>query len=295
MVESRAPARAIVIAAFVLLCLVWGSTWLVIKQGLQDLPVFSSAAIRFTVAAAVFAGLAPRLHRAEGGERPSVPLWLAMGVFNFGLSYGIVYWGEQVLPSGLASVLWAVFPILTAVSGHFFLPGERLAGRQWLGFLVGLGGVGVLFATDLRSFGPESVFVGAVFLLSPLSATIGQTIVKRGAEKVSATLLNRNGMAVGAVMLWVPALALEDPFGIVWTTRGVLSVAYLSVVGTVLTFGLYYWLLRFAPSNRMSLIAYVSPAIALWLGAGVGDEPVGLTTLGGSGLILAGIWLAMRR
>lgn len=281
--------------AFTLLCTVWGSTWLVIKQGLEDLPVFSSVAIRFTIATAAFVLLAPRLHRAEGGERPGPALWITMGVFNFGITYGIVYWGEQVIPSGLASVLWGVFPILVAVSGHLFLPGERLVGRQWVGFAVGLSGVGVLFATDLRALGDEHLLRGAIFLLSPISATVGQTIIKRNAARYSASLLNRNGMAVGALLLWVPALALEDPLAITWTTRGVLSVAYLSLVGTVLTFGLYYWLLRFAPSNRLSLISYVNPAIALWLGAMVAHEPVAATTLGGSALILAGIWLALRR
>ncbi len=279
---------------FAVLCLVWGSTWLVIKEGLRDLPVFSSVAIRFTIAAAVFAVLAPRLHRAEGGERPGWRLVLAMGTLNFGISYGLVYWGEAVIPSGLASVLWAVFPIFAAVLGHLFLPGEQLEIRQWLGFMVGLGGVSVLFATDLRASGNESLLRGAVFLLSPLSAATGQTIIKRHGAAASATLLNRGGMLIGAILLWCVALSVEQPWEIVWTTRALLSVGYLAVVGTVLTFGLYFWLLRTAPSNRMSLIAYVSPAIALWLGAMAADEPVTVFTVAGSLLILAGIWLAMR-
>lgn len=293
--ESRAPSRLTIALAFAVLCAVWGSTWLVIKQGLEDLPVFSSAAIRFTVAAAAFILLAPRLHRAEGGDRPGPALWLTMGVFNFGITYGVVYWGEQVLPSGLASVLWGVFPILIAVSGHLFLPGERLVGPQWIGFCVGLAGVAVLFATDLRTFGDEHLLRGAILLLSPISATVGQTIIKRHGTRFSAALLNRNGMVVGALILWVPALVLEEPLSITWTTRAVISVAYLSLFGTVLTFGLYYWLLRFAPSNRLSLVSYVNPALALLLGAAVGGEPVAATTVGGSALILFGIWLALRR
>jgi drug/metabolite transporter (DMT)-like permease len=164
-----------------------------------------------------------------------------------------------------------------------------------VGFGVGLAGVAVLFATDLRALGEEHLLRGAVLLLSPISATVGQTIIKRNGARFSATLLNRNGMLVGAIVLWVPALVLEDPLAIAWTLRGVLSVAYLSLFGTVLTFGLYYWLLRFAPSNRLSLVSYVNPAIALWLGAAVGGEPIAATTLGGSALILTGIWLALRR
>ena len=124
------PGRVTVVLTVTVLCLIWGSTWLVIKTGLRDLPVLTSAAARFTIAAGAMALLAPALHRREGGTRP--PRWLAlcMGSLNFAVSYGVVYVAETVIPSGLASVLWAVFPLLTAALGHVWLPGERLRPSQ---------------------------------------------------------------------------------------------------------------------------------------------------------------------
>lgn len=280
--------------ALALLCAVWGSTWIVIKTGLRDLPPLSSAAARFTVAAAVFVGVAPWLHRREGGQAPSLGLSVAMGMLNFALSYGIVYSVETVIPSGLTSVLWAVFPMMTAVLAHTWLPGERLGPRQWLGFVVGLGGVVVLFATDLQGIGPSALVAGAVLLLSPLSSAVGQVVVKRYGQGTSAALVNRNGMLVAAAVLWLVALPLERQSAAVLSPAAIGSVVYLGIAGTVLTFGVYFWLLRFTSASRLSLIAYVTPVIALWLGAAVGDEPVRGTTMAGTALVLVGIGLALR-
>ena len=293
--DAGKPGRVTAVAAVALLCVIWGSTWLVIKEGLQDLPTFGSAAYRFTIAAALFVVLAPWLHRREGGEPPPLRLAIAMGTLNFATAYGLVYWAETAIPSGLASVLWAVFPMMMALAGHLWLPGERIDRRSFAGFFVGLIGVLVLFATDLRAIGSDAIGKGALLLASPLASTLGQTIVKRNGGHVSATLLNRNAMIVGALLLWIFAAIVESPLEVAWTRRALLSVGYLAVIGTVVTFGIYYWLLRWIPSNRLALIAYVTPAIALWLGFAVGDEPLRGTTLAGTLLVLFGIALVVRK
>lgn len=292
--SSPRPSRLATNLLVVLLCLIWGSTWLVIKGGLRDLPPLTSAGVRFAVAATVFALLAPFLHRLEGGKRPPFGLVAVQATLTFAIPYGIVYWGETVIPSGLASVLWAVFPMLIAIGGQLFLPDERLGARQWLGFLAGFGGVVLLFLTDLRGIGPEAVSRGALFLLSPLAAAVSQTLIKRHGEHLSSVLLNRNSLAGGAVLLLAAAATLERGATARWTAAAVASVAYLAVVGTVVTFGLFFWLLRFAPAHRMSLISYVIPAVALTLGWAVGQERFGLHTFAGTGLILAGVGLVAR-
>jgi len=289
------PSPLIVVLGVVLLCAIWSSTWIVIKTGLRDLPVLSSAAARFSVAALAFVLIAPLLHRREGGHAPPRWLSLTMGMCNFAISYAIVYTVESVIPSGLTSVLWAVFPMMTAVLAHVWLPGERLRARQWLGFAVGFGGVAVLFLTDLRSIGPSALAAGGLLLLSPLSSAVGQVVLKRHGPNTSASLLNRNGMVVAAVALWLVALPLERQSTAVLSTTAVGSVVYLALVATVLSFGVYYWLLRYVSASRLSLIAYVTPAIALWLGWAVGNEPLAGSTLAGSALILLGIALALRR
>lgn len=287
------PSRTALLIA--LLCLIWGSTWIVIQEGLKDLPPFTSAGARFLVSAVAMSVVAHFLHRREGGERPTWKLSLALGGLNFGASYGLVYWAETRLPSSLVSVLWSVFPMLMAISGHIYLPAERLRGRQWAGFAVGFLGVALLFATDLREIGPGAVPAGAILLLSPLVAVVGTTIVKHGGARVSSVLVNRNGMWIGAAMLCAAAALVERDASVAWTGPAIASVAYLSLAGTVVTFSLYFWLLRHVPANTMSLIAYVTPAVALLLGGLVGKEPITGWTLAGTGLILAGIGSILRR
>lgn len=278
-----------------MLCAIWGSTWLVIRGGLEDLPPFTGAAARFWLAGAVFGLLAPKLAPIEGGARPSLGLVAAMGCLNVGASYAIVYWSETHLSSGLASLLWSAFPLLLALLSSIWLPEERLRRRQWVGLALGFLGMVVLFSTDLAAIGPRAVWAGAILLLSPLASAVGNLVVKRHGTGTSSLLLNRNGMLLGALLLSTLALATEDIGSARWTGPALASIAYLALVGTVLGFGLYFWLLRYAPASQLALTAYVIPLVALTLGALLADEPVGAHTALGAALILAGVALVLRR
>lgn len=289
--ESPAPPRWVVHALLGLLCTIWGTTYFVIRTGLEDLPPFTGASVRFFVAAACMAALAPAIARREGGGAPSLRLTLCVGLLNIGVGYSLVYWSETVLPSGLVSVLWAVFPMMMALTGHLFLPGERLGGTQWLGFLVGFLGVAALFLTDLARIGPEALPAGALLLLSPAANALGNAGVRRWGRATSSAKLNRNAMLLGALVIGALALATERGEPVRWTPAAIGSVAYLALVGTVTAFGVFYWLLRHAPAYELSLIAYVIPAVALFVGAVAGGEPVHGTTLGGGALILGGVAL----
>lgn len=289
------PSRLAVHVLVGVLCLVWGSTWIVIQGGLEDLPPFTSAAARFAVAALCMLAIAPWLARREGGERPPRRLVLALGTLNFAASYGIVYWSETVLPSGLTCVLWAVYPMMQAVAGHLFLPGERLVGRQWLGFAVGFLGVALLFRTDLLDIGPHAARAGAILILSPLVSALGNTLIKRGGGGASSALLNRDALVLGALLLAGLAFLTERGERVTWTPSAVASVVYLALMGTVLTFSLFFWLLRYAPAHELSLIAYVTPVVALALGWSVGRERITGFTLAGTALVLGGVGLVARR
>jgi drug/metabolite transporter (DMT)-like permease len=217
-----------------------------------------------------------------------------MATLTFAVPYGLVYHAEREIPSGLTSVIWAVFPLLVAICGHFALPGERLHARHWAGFALALSGVALLFLTDLRDLGPEALRAGSLLLLSPLTAAIGQTLIKRHGERVSSVILNRNGLIGGAALLLAAGLLFERGEPLRWTAPALFSIGYLSIVGTVVPFGLFFWLLRYAPAHKLSLIAYVIPVIALALGWWLGQESVGLRTLAGTGLVLAGVILVAR-
>jgi drug/metabolite transporter (DMT)-like permease len=290
----RKPNERTILAGIGILCLVWGSTWLVIREGLRELPPFTSVAARLVLACLVFASIAPRLARLEGGGRPSLAASAAHGVLTLAVPYAIIYWTETRLSSGLTCVLWSVYPLLVGLCAHAFLPAERLSGGRWLAVLLAVGGVVTMFVTDIRAAGPESVRAGLVLLLSPAASALGTTFLKRRGGGTSSVLLNRNGMALAALLVALVALLAERGAPLTFGPRAIASIVYLALVGTVFAFGLYFWLLRHAPAIQLSLIAVATPVVAVTLGAVFAGERIGPATGIGMGCVLAGIVLFMK-
>lgn len=287
--EGRRPSRLVVGLLLALLCIVWGSTWLVIKQGLADLPPYFGLGLRFCLAGLVMAALAPAIQRREGGGAPGLFLTLVVAICEFGVSYAIVYRAELVVPSGLVAVLWAVYPLVMAGLGHRFLPGERLARGAWAGFCAGFVGVALLFATDLAALGGAGTGWGVAVLLGSVVVAVGTTTLKLKAGGTSSALLNRNGMLVSGPAFLGLWWIFESDQPIRLTGNAIFSVVYLALLGTVLTFGVYFWLLRHVPAFQLALISYIIPLVALLLGVALGDEPLGAGTLAGTALILLGV------
>ncbi len=294
MIPNAAPRLATIQLLVVLLCLVWGSTWVVIQEGLEDLPPLTSAGARFALAFVALCALAPLLHRWEKGDAPPPGVWIPVGTLNFGISYAVVYLTETVLPSGLVCVLWAVFPLMMGFAGHWLLD-EKLRARQWIGLLIGFLGVALLFVTDLDAFGPEAIPMALFLFVSPAVSVAGQVVLKRRAKQMSSVLINRNAMGFGALLLCTSALLFERDAATEWTPAAIGSIVYLALFGTVMAFTLYFWLLRHASATGLSTITFLTPAVALLLGWALRDEAITMTSIAGSALILVGVALAILR
>ncbi len=289
------PTRPLLVPALIaLLCVVWGSTWWAIRLCLVDQPPLSSAALRFLIAGSAMALLGARLRRAEAAPPPPSWLWLTAGVANFAGCYGLLYVAETTVPSGIAAVLWAIFPLLIAGAAVLFL-GERLRRLQVAGFLLSFLGIVTVFAGDLGGL-PEGGTGSALLVLgSAVSSAIGTTLVKKFGSGTSSVLLNRNGMLLGAVLLTTLAVWREQPLAMAWSLGGLLATLYLALFGTALTFGVYFWLLRTVAASRLALITYVTPILAMLLGAAVGDGSMDAAAWSGALLVTAGIVLVVRR
>ncbi len=289
-----ATRRWLVPALIALLCLIWSSTWWTIRICLLDQPPLSSAALRFCVASLAMTALAGPLHRRERAPAPPPWLWATAGTCNFAGSYGVLYTAEQYVPSGVAAVLWGIFPLLMAISGLCFL-GERLTARQLLGFVVSFGGIVCVYGSGLGGLDAAHSGAALLLLVSPFVSAIGTTLVKRYGSRSSSVLLNRNGMLLSAALLTLAAFVREQPLAMAWTARGVGATLYLALVGTATSFGIYFWLMRTAPASLLSLITYVCPALAMLLAAAVGDGETTAGTWLGTALVAAGIALVVAR
>lgn len=277
-----------------LLCVIWGSTWWAIRLCLEDQPPLTSAALRFTVAGVAMVFAVRGLQRFDGKPPPPAWLWLAAGTCSFAGSYGVLYVAEQVVPSGIAAVLWAIFPLLMAASGVMVL-GERLRLLEGVGFLVSFAGVACVFNGKLGGTDERLVGFALLLLVSPVISAVGTTLVKKYGQGTSSLLLNRNGMLFGAALLAAAAVATEDPAAIRWSLQGVLATLYLALFGTALTFGVYFWLLQRVPASRLALVSYVTPVLAMLLGVAVGDGSSDVWLWVGTAFVVGGVVLIVRK
>jgi len=289
------PARLLVAAAIGALCLIWGTTWSVIQIGLEGIPPFTGVAVRFTISGLLLLVLARARRIRLGATRRERILWVANGTLSFAVAYGVVYWAEQWVPSALAAVLFALYPLFVAILAHFVLPDESLKLREVVGVLIGFTGVAVIFSEDLSLLGGPQVAVGAVvMLLSPLASAAGSVSVKRWGGDIHPFSISALPMLVAAATMAVPAVAFERDLDITLDVRSVSALLYLAVAGSAVTFSLYFWLLSHLPAKRLALIAYVIPIVAVGIGV-LRGEPLTSQTLAGSTCVVAGVALAVQR
>lgn len=275
--------------------LIWGSTWAAIRISLEGIPPLTGVVLRFTLACLLLLALAPVFRVRLGATAIERRLWWVNAVLTFTISYGLVYWAEQWVPSGLAAVIFATFPLFVAVLAHFFLPGERLRTATFLGVLIGFIGVAVLYSEDLGALvGPRAGFAAKVMLIAPVASAIANVAVKRWGSGVSPLSVSGVSMGLGALLVVPFAWTVERGREITFGTRPVLAVVYLAVVGSAVAFTVYYWLLRRLPATSLSLINYATPVVAVLIGTLWLGEPFTLRILLGAGLVVAGVAISVR-
>ncbi len=282
--------RLRIAVAYVAMTLVWGSTWAVIRIGLRGIPPFAGVAMRFAVAAVLLLVLARVLGIGLGKSRREVVLWWVNGLLTFVVAYGLVYWAEQRVPSGLTAVLFATFPLFVVLLAQPVLPAEQLTLRSAGGILLGFVGVGVIFSEDLAAIAePGAGLAAAALLFSSFSAAVANVAVKRWGQGIHPISLTAVPMGIAALVMGAVSLAVERGRPLVLDAVSVGSVLYLAVVGSAFTFYCFFWLLERLPATQVALFNYVTPVIAVALGALFLDEALTLRVAIGALLVVVGV------
>ena len=279
-------------AAFTLLCGIWGSTWLVIKIGLEGAPAFLSAALRFVLASVVLLVLSPILRAKFPRSRAEWSLAAFYGLVLFAADYGLIYWGENNgVESGLSAVLFATYPFQTAIAAHFVLRAERLSVQKVAGVALGFGGVVVIFRGHLAA--TAGLFFPMLALVAAAAcASAANVAVKRWGHDVDPVSFNGLAMGIGAVALAAVSLTAGERWGVPSWPAGIGAILYLSFAGSVVTFVTFLWLLKRVEATTASYIAFVIPIVAVLLGYVFAGEVLDELVLVGAGMTLAGIWFS---
>jgi len=280
------------LAIYVMLCLIWGSTWLVIKVGYGGLGPFNVAALRFLIASIVLAPIVPLFRASWPSTRTEWTLVVWVGLVLFAADYGLIYWGEQFLDSGLTSILFALLPLVTIGFAHLYVPGDRITGRKLAGSVLAFGGIVALFGDRVR-LDPAGLGPMLAIVASTVCAAAAGVATKRHGANLHPASLNAPAMLIGAAALAAASLAAGDGLALPLDAPTWSAIVYLAIAGSVITFLGYFTLLKSWSVTSLSFISVFTPAIALFLGFVFLDERPTISSGAGAAMILGGVALAL--
>ena len=277
---------------FILLSLIWSSTWLFIKLGLETMPPFLSAGIRFFIAFLALGLYAFFLKLKFPKDVKSHLFFLVFGQAIFTISYGLVYWGEQFIDSGLTSVLFSVMPFYTAMLAMKMLPDEQLTIKKIIGLIIGFAGILLIFGDrlDIGAINNFQMLAMIGILISPLFAAYGTILGKQAINKFHPVILNTLPLLYASLSFMIVSGLFEEQANIQFTGMAVFSLFYLALVGTAIAFVVYFWMLKNTSVIMMSSITFVTPPLALVWGWLTLSEPVSWKLVLGMIIIFTGIW-----
>jgi drug/metabolite transporter (DMT)-like permease len=290
-VSGAAPSQGRTIAAFLLIALIWGSTWLVIKDQVSGVPAAWGVTFRFALAALAMAVLARLRGESLRLPVPAMKMALALGLFQFASNFQFIYEAGRHLTSGIVAVSYALLMVPNALFSRLLL-GTRIEPRFLAGSVVALAGIALLLVNEYR-LAPStgSVMLGVVLSLGGMLSASAANVLQAGeaARRYPIVPVIAWAMALGALADAALALALEGLPSFDAPPRYWAGVAYLALFGSVLTFPLYYSLVRTMGAGRAAYIGVLVPVVAMalstlfegyhWTGLAAAGSAIAMTGL----------------
>jgi drug/metabolite transporter (DMT)-like permease len=278
--------------AFTIIYFVWGSTFLAIRVGVAEVPPFLLAAMRFLAAGLALYGWM----LARGERNPSWREWRSatiLAAMIFVGDYGLLFWAERRIPSGVAAVMMATIPLFMALAEIILLGTQKLTARLTLALLAGLGGVIVLVNPTMKLGGAPIDKTGAMALIvGAMSWSVASALARKLPLPTSKAMSSGAQMLTGGVLLGLVSAALGEWRGFhpMDVSRGAwFALLYLIVAGSIIGFTAYVWLLHHESPTKVGTYAYVNPVVAVMVGYLLGGEALGLRTLLGTAFVLTSV------
>jgi drug/metabolite transporter (DMT)-like permease len=282
---------------WLILALIWSTTWIFIKIGLGDMPPIAFSSARFLLSVAILFVLI----KAQAITLPKTAqewrLAALTGVLQFSINYSCVFWSEQYISSGLAAVLQATIPVFGLAIGWMFLPNERITLQKVVAILLGIAGVAVIFIDQLRIENWLGFAACVAIVIGAYAAAQASVLTKAKATNIHPAAFVFCQILCGLPLMIGYSLIREgNPLTYNWTWTGLGCVLYLAIFGSVVAFWLYYWLLHRVESTKAMMISLVTPLLAVILGAvTLGERLPAQTYLGGIMIVGSIALIVLRR
>ena len=292
------PSKAALIFAYLMVYIIWGSTYLAIRFSVETIPPFFSGGARFLSAGIILFAV----RRIQSDHRTTLQGWknaFMASLLPFVITYGLITSAETVVPSSIAALLVALEPLWFCVLGWLFFNGERPAKRHYVAIMLGFLGIFILVAGDPKAdFSFESSYLIWVLLLilSGLTWVTGAFISKN--PKINEDSLMSSGMQMlcgGFVMMSIHFLisAFNGNYRAMpsFSDKSVFALIYLIIFGSLVAYSSFLWLMRVEPANRVATHAFVNPVVAVFLGWLLGGEDLSVNMLVATPIIVASVIL----
>jgi len=288
--------RVKILLAYLSVFLIWGSTYLAIRVGVQEISPALFAGLRFTVAGGILLLYGMLTRRPIPHSPREILTHAAIGAFLLVGGNGLVTWSEQWVHSGLAAVIIATVPLFMSSLDSLIPGGKRLSLTGWIGILIGFGGVVVLVSPTLGLTTGEAINPGGIvgLIVASFFWSVGSLYSKRKAQGGDVFMSAALQMLFGGLVLLGIALSGSGITLAGVTSKGFLALLYLIVFGSIIGFTSYAYLLRHVPPAKASTYAYVNPVVAVLLGAFLLDEPLELRTILATAVILSGVAIVQK-
>lgn len=274
---------------YILICLFWGSSWLVIKISLNYVTPFINLGLRFLVSALSIFLVMVYTNTQLDLSKKSVSIYILLGLFSYSIPFSLVYWAERTIPSSLASILFGMYPFFVAILSSIFCKDETLTLNRVIGILLSFFGLILIFKDGLR-IEVTKYFLGmiAVVISALMQASIAVTIKKKGGH-LNPLSMNFIPTLIAGIILVLLGLLTEDLSFNDFNLKSILMILYLAIFVTVFNFTAYYWLLKKMSVVILSLTSFITPVIAVLVGVLIGGEKLSKNIASGALFVLLGI------
>lgn len=285
------------IAAFIAIYFVWGTTYLAIRYAVETIPPLLMMSMRSLIAGAVLY-MWGRLRGDARATRKELPSLLLIGALFFLVGHGVIAWAQQTVPSGVAALLVACEPIIIALFEPLFTKEGRVGKRTLLGMLIGMGGIAVLLMPHGFDF-KNAHLLGSLGILVAAGSWASGAIYARVARLPRSPLITGGlQLLFGGTLLIVASYVSGEWSAFAFsqvTIRSVLGLAYLIVFGSIISFSAYTWLLTITTATRISTHTFINPIIAVLVGWALGGEALTWEMLIATVLIIISVYLVLFR
>lgn len=280
------------LTGFIALSLIWGTTWLVIKIGLDGMPPFLGVGLRFIAAGAIVVSIGFIKERKVTFSLALLKLTLIIGILMFTISYSAVYWAEQYISSGMASIMFSTLPFYVAAFAAIILKNERLNKLRVMGMIVGVAGTALIFSENLSVQNFIELMAHLAVFASPISAAFAVVITKKNIHNHNRYLLNGGSMLVGGITTLSIHFIFDGNAYLIWNINSIGALIYLTLIGSALAFSIHFWMLLHVEATTLSFVTIVSPVVALFLGYIILSENLSGLQFAGSALVIGGVLIS---